>query len=170
MLLHDGFFGAEGFHIRVVNPEAAILETGDFGSDFLILGEHLLDGRIGDLQCGDAAHDLVVGELGDLFVLGLDRGDLEALGAHLLFDGEEDLVGGLHGILDAVGVKVLNVVFDADALGIVAEFIDFAALLGDFLLKLDERAGDAALLLLDAAALVFLGNAVGDVCGLLAFG
>ena len=71
----------------------------------------------------------------------------------------------MHRIHNAIGIEILNFVFDANALCLGAEFINPATLFRHFIFQLDKRAVNSALLLPDTAALILFRNAIGNFRG-----
>ena len=115
-----------------------------------------------NIQRADASHDLVIRKLADLFIFGPQGGNPQPLRADLLLDREENFIGSLHGIHNAIWVEILDFVFNPYSLRLGTEFIDAATLFGNLIFQLDQRAIHSALLFPDPAALIFLCDAVGD--------
>ena len=163
LLFVGGFFGLQGKDVGVACAETGLQGAGQLGADLLILRQDRGNSLILDLKRRQRAHQLVTGELFDLVVFGAKIGSLGARLARELFLLLQHGFLRLHGILEAVRVEVRDAELRADPAHFVVGFLHFLALFGNLVLQGGEGSGQDLLLLLDAFALVFLRDTVGQI-------
>ena len=148
---------------RVSPTETRLERAGQLRVRLLVLRQNLRNGLVLDLEGWQRPHEVVAGKFLDLLVFRAKRAGFDAGLADNGLLVQKDFFLRLQGILHAVGVEIGDAQLGADAAHLRVGLLDFLALFAYLILEGGERAGENFLLLVDAFALVFVGDRVGQI-------